>query len=61
MKQVYIPVLYDYERDGDRREMSLLLGLFGYTRTAVAGRTRIFWFITFSSGDADRLVEEKNP
>jgi len=61
VKQFYIPVLYDYERDGDRSEMSILLGLFGYTSTAVATRYRVLWFIMFSRGDADRLVEEKNP
>ncbi len=52
-------VSYDYEREGSRSEMSLLLGLFGYTRTAVACRYRVLWFFTFSRGDADRLVEEK--
>jgi len=60
-KQFYIPLLWDYEREGDRKELSILLGLYGHTRTAVAARYRILWFITFSRGDADRLVEEKNP
>jgi len=60
-KQFYIPVIWDYEGEGDRSELSILLGLYGHTRTAVAARYRILWFITFSSGDADRLVEEKNP
>ena len=56
-KSFYIPILWDYEREGGRSEMSILLGLFGYTRTAVAARYRVLWFITFSRGDADRLVE----
>lgn len=57
VKEVYIPILYDYEKDGDRREISILLGLFGMTKTPVAGRYRILWFITWSTGDADLLKE----
>jgi C-terminal processing protease CtpA/Prc len=60
-KGFYIPLFWDYEREGDRSELSILLGLYGHTKTAVAARYRILWFITFSRGDADRLVEEKNP
>lgn len=57
VREIYIPILYDYEKDGDRRELSILLGLFGMTKTPVAGRYRILWFITWSTGDADLLEE----
>ncbi|MEN8148858.1 MAG: hypothetical protein ABFS86_03490 [Planctomycetota bacterium] len=55
-KSFYFPILWDYESEGGRSEMSILLGLFGYTRTAVAVRYRVLWLITFTRGDADRLV-----
>ena len=57
LESVSIPLLYSYEKRGARKTTSMVLGLFKWTRTPAAWRTRILWFLSFSGGDADRLVE----
>ncbi len=55
---VGIPLLFSYESDRGDTELSLLLALIHYEATPVAWRWRLLWFVSFSGGDSDRLVEE---
>lgn len=57
LESVSVPLLYSYERRGDRKTTSVLLGLLKWTRTPAAWRTRLLWFIRISGGNADRLQE----
>lgn len=57
MREISLPLLFDYEADRGRSEWSLLLGLFHYRSTAAAWRFRLLWVLGFGGGDADRLVE----
>ena len=57
MREISLPLLFDYEADRGRSEWSLLLGIFHYRSTASAWRFRLLWLIGFGGGDADRLVE----
>jgi C-terminal processing protease CtpA/Prc len=52
---VDIPLIYTYERDRDREEVSILLGIYHNVKTPAAWRTRILWIFSFGGGDADRL------
>jgi hypothetical protein len=57
MREISLPLLFDYQADRGRSEWSLLLGLVNYRSTAAAWRCRLLWLIGFGGGDADRLVE----
>lgn len=57
VREVYVPLLFHYERERDRTSTSVLLGLFKHESTQAASRTRLLWLIRFGSGDADRLEE----
>ena len=57
VREVYVPLLFHFERDRDRTSTSILFGLFKHESTAAASRTRLLWLIRFGSGDADRLEE----
>lgn len=52
----WLPPLYSYDKDRDRRSHSFLLGLFHYESTTVAWDFRMFWLFRFSGGDADTLL-----
>lgn len=53
--EIYIPLLFSYERERGASETSILLGLLRFRSTAAAWDTRILWFISFGGGDADAL------
>jgi C-terminal processing protease CtpA/Prc len=55
LHEVWIPLLFRYEKERDERSTSFLLGLFRHERTPAAWRLRLFWLLRFSGGDADRL------
>ncbi len=55
LKELSIPLLFDYEKTRDQSSTSILLGLFSYVRTPAAWRLRFLWLLRFSGGDADRL------
>lgn len=57
LREVNIPVLFDYESERGKTEWSVVFGLFGYESTAAAWRFRLLWIVTFGGGDADRLLE----
>ena len=57
MTEIWIPPLFDYEKDRDEWSISFLLGLLGYSSTRAAWRLRLLWFFTFAGGDADILQE----
>ncbi len=57
LRELWIPVLVDYERTRGKSDTSILLGLFRHVRTKAAWRVRLFWFIRFGGGDADELLE----
>lgn len=54
---LWLPPLYSFERDRDRRSHSFLLGLFSYAATDVAWDFRMFWLLRFAGGDGDLLEE----
>ena len=57
-REVAIPLLFGYEREGERRfRWSALLGILGYERTPVAWRARLLWLFRFGRGDTERLLE----
>ncbi|MBL8859884.1 MAG: PDZ domain-containing protein [Planctomycetes bacterium] len=58
MREVSIPFLYSYTYDRGRSETSILFGMFKRETTPAAWTTRLFWFIEFGGGEADRLAEE---
>jgi len=58
IREVSIPLLYEYESDRGRSETSILFGVFKHESTSAAWHTRLFWILNFSGGEADRLVEE---
>jgi len=57
VREVYVPLLFHFERERDRTTTSVLLGLVRHESTAAASRTRILWLIRWGRGDADRLEE----
>jgi hypothetical protein len=57
LREVSIPVLFDYESERGKTEWSVVFGLLGYESTAAAWRFRLLWIVTFGGGDADRLLE----
>jgi len=58
--EVFIPVLFSYERVRGATETSILLGLIRYRSTAAAWDWRLLWFISFGGGDADKLEQVRN-
>jgi C-terminal processing protease CtpA/Prc len=56
---VDIPLLFSYENDGGIEKTSVLLGLYGNRKTAVAARVTLLWLIHYTVGDATRLEEVK--
>ena len=56
-REFSIPLIYSYERDRGRTEVSALLSLFRYESTEAAWRLRLLWLIRLSGGKADRLRE----
>lgn len=54
---VGLPPLFDYEKDRDESEWSILLGLVSHESNSSAWQLRILWFFHFSGGDGDRLEE----
>jgi C-terminal processing protease CtpA/Prc len=54
-----IPLLLSYENKGGIQKTSVLLGLFGERKTAVASRVTLLWLIHYTVGDATRLEEVK--
>jgi len=59
LTDVSIPLLFSFERERDRTDWSLLLGLLGYESTKAAWGFRFLWFFKIRGGDADRLEEVK--
>ena len=57
LREIYVPLLFHYERNRDESSTSILFGLFQYESTPAASRTRLLWLIRFGTGDADRLEE----
>ena len=60
VREVSIPVLFNYTSDRGHSETSILLGLYKHERTRAAWRTRILWIIRFGAGDSDRLEEVRS-
>ncbi|MHC4953770.1 MAG: PDZ domain-containing protein [Planctomycetota bacterium] len=54
-----VPLLYYYEKDGDRVVSWYFFAIYKHTRTAAARETRILWIFKFRAGDSDRLEEVK--
>jgi len=54
-----IPLIYSYENSRGIKKTSVLLGLYRVRKTAVASRTTLLWFISFTTGDSTRLEEIK--
>lgn len=59
-KNIDVPILYSFERDRDRTETSVLLGLVRYRRNSAAWDLRILWLFRMHRGDADRLKKVKS-
>lgn len=57
LHEISFPFLFSYERQREESETRALLGLFQLRRTPAAWSLRLLWFIRFSGGDSDRLVE----
>ncbi|MBK7642149.1 MAG: PDZ domain-containing protein [Planctomycetes bacterium] len=55
LKEISIPILFDYEKQRGASETSILLGLLRYRHTQAAWDWRLLWFISFGGGDADKL------
>jgi hypothetical protein len=55
LHELSIPLLVDYQKAGDRKTLSALLGLYRRESTPAAWRLRLLWLFRFSGGDADRL------
>ncbi len=57
VRRVALNPLFDYGSERGESELSILLGLIRYHRTAAAWELSLFWLFTFSGGDANRLEE----
>lgn len=57
LREINVPVLFDYTSDRGKTDWSVVFGLLGYESTAAAWRFRLLWLVTFGGGDADRLLE----
>jgi len=58
-KLVRVPLLYSYEKDGDRTKISAFFWIYTYERTAAAYETTVLWLIKWRGGDADRIEQVK--
>ncbi|MFC1761508.1 PDZ domain-containing protein [Planctomycetota bacterium] len=56
---VSIPLLYSYENKRGIQKSSVLLGLYGERKTAVAAEYTVLWFIKWTVGDSNLLEETK--
>ena len=54
-----IPLIFSYENRRGIKKTSVLCGLYGTRKTAVASRTTLFWVIKYTTGDSNRLEETK--
>ncbi|MCP4450546.1 MAG: PDZ domain-containing protein [Planctomycetes bacterium] len=54
-----IPLIFSYENKRGIKKTSVLCGLYGARKTAVASRTTLFWVINYTTGDSNRLEETK--
>ncbi|MEE8107317.1 MAG: PDZ domain-containing protein [Planctomycetota bacterium] len=61
VKQISIPILFSYKRDGGFKTTSVLLGAYRSKRTPAAYEHRLLWIFRWRGGDADKLVEVKEP
>jgi C-terminal processing protease CtpA/Prc len=52
-----IPLLFSYESRRGETDTWMLLGLLRHETTEVAWKWRLLWFITFTGGESDELVE----
>jgi hypothetical protein len=52
-----IPLLFSYENTRGIQKTSVLFGLYGMRKTAVASQYTWFWLIRYTVGDANRLQE----
>jgi S1-C subfamily serine protease len=55
LHELSIPLLVGYEKAGERKTLSVLLGIYRWESTPAAWRLRLLWFLRFAGGDADRL------
>jgi C-terminal processing protease CtpA/Prc len=55
LSSVSIPLIYSYERERDRTNVSVLLGIFRWRSTPAAWDVRLLWLISFGGGDSNRL------
>ena len=56
-----IPLIFEYEKDRDEKEISILFGIILHRTTAAAWEWRLLWLFRLRGGDADRLEEVDNP
>ena len=61
VKQISIPILFSYKRDGGFKTTSVLLGAYRSKRTPAAYEHRLLWIFRWRGGDADKLEEIKEP
>ena len=54
-KDVWVPLLFSFERGREQVAWSAILGLVRYEATPAAWKMRLLWFVRFGRGDADRL------
>lgn len=57
MTEFKLPLLFTYENDRGRREISAILGLLNYRSTSAAWQFRFLYLFRFGGGKADRLKE----
>jgi hypothetical protein len=60
LREISIPILFNYTFDRGHSETSILFGLYKHESTNAAWSTRILWIIRFGAGDADRLQEVRS-
>lgn len=61
MTRYTIPLIFEYEKIRDEKELWLLLGIVRHRTTAAAWEWRVLWLFRFRGGDADRLKEVDVP
>lgn len=58
LRTISIPFVFSRTHERGETETSVLWGLVRHRTTEVAWEWRLFWLISFSGGEQDRLVEE---